>query len=154
MSYYGQIYNKGTENMDEEHYSASMPIWNLVLAMAAPFFVWPVEVVMPWPFLVEELVKWGLVYKPAQERNGWWYGLGVGLLFGLSEAMLYVVNAALLGRIGVLGMRLVVTVPMHAVTTLFYYWGGRWGVWGAVLSLLVGMLLHWGFNIVVGGWGI
>ena len=70
-------------------------------------------------------------------------------MFALSETMLYVVNAIILGNFGVLGMRLLLTVPMHVLTTILIYLGVRRGGLTTAIGLVLGMLLHFGFNAAV-----
>lgn len=139
------------KEIDEEEKVVGMPFLNMVMALAAPFFVWPVEMLLPYPHIVEEIVKLLLVAKPAKDGGGWLLGAGIGFLFALSETMLYVVNAIILGNFGVLGMRLLLTVPMHVLTTILIYLGVRKGGLGTMVGLGLGMGLHWTFNMWASG---
>ena len=126
-----------------------LPVWNMVMALVAPFMLWPLEMLLPYPYVVEELAKLVLVWKPAREGQGWGMGALIGFLFALSETMLYLVNAISLGKIGILGPRIILTMPMHVLTTVIIYLGARWGWVGGLIGLVIGMGMHWGFNSLV-----
>lgn len=118
-------------------------------AAIAPFGLLLLSSVWMYPAVLEEVVKWGILRLTA---NGVQLTVGqgalVGLMFGLSEAVLYSMNAWGGGQWGAMGMRLLVTVPMHMVTAwvIAVFLRRGWGVMG----VLIAVVIHMGFNIMVG----
>ncbi len=103
----------------------------------APLILLLVSSVWQYPPILEELVKW-LILRTG--GRGWI----VGLVFGLSEAILFSLNAWSSGQWGVMGMRLLLTVPMHALTGAVIGWGMKNGLgW---LGLFLAIVIHAGFN--------
>lgn len=110
----------------------------LVLSLFTPFWRYPAS--------LEELVKWWILRTMGVQVN-WRLGLIVGATFGLSETVLYSLNAWSGGEWGPLVSRLLLTVPMHALTGSVTAWGMSRG-WGW-LGVIVAMILHALFNRVV-----
>lgn len=127
--------------------------WVPVSAAFLPFLVWPVEMLLPYPAVIEELAKGYLVWlvvKQGPRTGGWQTTLSIGLLFGGSETLLYTVNAILAGSLEALVVRVLLTMPMHTVTVMVMYWLGQRGkIWFGV-GLVLAMAMHWGFNQWVG----
>lgn len=109
-------------------------LWMAVL----PMILWFVERVLPFPALIEELAKALVVY-----RSGSWHkALGLGLVFGLSEAWLFLINANQLGNLFGFWQRLFLTVPMHSVTAAVMIIFGKPG-------LVLAILIHYLFNLKI-----
>jgi hypothetical protein len=127
--------------------------WVPISAAFLPFLVWPVEMLLPYPAVIEELAKGYLVWlvvKQGPRAGGWQTALSIGLLFGGSETLLYTVNAILSGSLEALVARVLLTMPMHAATVMVMYWLGQRGkIWFGV-GLVLAMVMHWGFNQWVG----
>lgn len=118
-------------------YSAIAPLVLLLLAS-----VWK------YPAVLEELVKYGIMRVGAIERpTSPQTGIVVGLVFGLSEAILYTANAWTSAQWGPMALRLVLTVPMHTITAVVIAWGmqKRMGWVGVVVA----MVMHGGFNMLI-----
>lgn len=112
-------------------------VWMLIL----PMILWFVEKVFPYPALVEEMTKALVVYR----AGGWRQAFGLGLIFGLSEAVLFLVNANILQNMSAIFWRLLLTVPMHGVTSLvFFVFRRQW--W---LGLTLAVLSHCLFNLKI-----
>ena len=109
--------------------------------MVLPLIVWLVELVLPLPAIVEEIAK-AIIVRRAEK---WRQALGLGLMFGLSETMLFLVNANWLGNFSAV-WRLLLTVPMHGATSLVFYAGGKKYWW---LGLAAAILMHAGFNLKI-----
>lgn len=114
----------------------------------APLILLLISSVWSYPAVLEEVVKWGILKLTA---NGQLltvkHGATVGLVFGLSEAVLFSLNAWGSGQWGVLGLRLIMTVPMHTVTGGVIAWGMRQRM--GYVGLIVAMVIHGGFNYLV-----
>lgn len=127
--------------------------WVPVTAAFLPFVVWPVEMLLPYPAVIEELAKGYLVWLVAKDgprAGGWQTVVSIGLLFGGSETLLYTVNAILAGNLGVLVGRVLLTIPMHVATVMVMYGVGQRGkIWFGI-GLVLAMLMHWGFNVLIG----
>jgi hypothetical protein len=124
-----------------------VPLW----AAFAPFLAWPVEMILPYPWLVEELIKGVLVWKvitSADPADAAKLAISIGVLFGGSELLLFVVNAILAGSFGPLVGRLLLTIPMHVLTAFLVYWFGRKGTFGFGIGLAIAMAVHFSFNLL------
>ncbi len=115
----------------------------------APVILLLVSTVVSYPPVLEEMVKWGVLKLTAsgQQLTGK-HGAMVGLVFGLSEAVLYLSSVWSSGQWQALGWRLILTVPMHAVTGSIIGSGMRKGAGWIALGLA--MTLHAAFNYLVG----
>ena len=109
-----------------------------LFAIIAPFLVWPIELILPYPHVVEEIAKGILVYhghfRPKQ-------ALLVGAIFAFSEAVFYSLNSPFAFS------RLMYTLPLHAGTSLVMALTGR-KLWP--LGLAAAVLLHWLYNKFAG----
>lgn len=115
----------------------------------APVILLLVSTVVSYPPVLEEMVKWIILrLGKAENEIGGRQGMMVGLVFGLSEAVLYLSSVWSSGQWQALGWRLVLTVPMHAVTGSIIGSGMRKGAGWIALGLA--MTLHAGFNYLVG----
>lgn len=115
----------------------------LVLWMAVlPLILWFIERVLPFPVLIEELAKALVIYR----AGSWKQAVGLGLVFGFSEAVLFMVNANLLQNMSAVWWRLLLTVPMHGVTAaMMVIFGKKFWPLGLALAILV----HGLFNLKI-----
>ena len=89
------------------------------MALMAPFVVWPIEQLLPFPYLVEEAVKAVFVYFILQipsKTKQIQFAILIGVLFSFSEAVLYLFNFYILNTFSFLFSRLVLTTALHTVT--------------------------------------
>ena len=110
---------------------------NLLLplfAAIAPFAVWPIELILPYPHVVEEIVKAILVWwgKPNAKTS-----LFLGAVFAFSEAIFYLFNSPFALS------RLIYTLPLHASTFLILSISRRRFF---PLGIAIAILLHWLYN--------
>jgi|SRR3989344_3893359 len=119
-----------------------------LIAAIAPFILWPIEIFFPYPHIVEELVKALLIFYLLKLSNNSQkiYGtILVGLLFALSENVLYMIN----GNPQTLILRFVITMPMHIITSLVIL------AWALIdkrlifLGIILAGFIHYLFNIYV-----
>lgn len=133
-------------------------------AAIAPLILLLLSGVWTYPAVLEEVVKWVLIRSSvvdcgsALPRGRSWMKSGavVGLIFGLSEAILYSVNAWTTAQWGPMVMRLALTVPMHTVTAVIIAMGMKLDRRSSIVDrrweyvgLLCAMILHATFNVLV-----
>lgn len=114
---------------------------NLLLplfAAIAPFVVWPIELILPYPHLIEEIVKAVLVWCGHPKATT---AVLIGAVFAFSEAVFYLFNSpsAL--------SRLVYTIPLHSSTFLILALSRRRFF---PLGLAAAILIHWLYNKFTG----
>lgn len=119
----------------------------LVLLAIAPFLLIPVEIIFPYPFLIEELVKLIAVLGLLKNKNKK-ISLPIlgGFLFASTETILYAGNIIVVGKPYIFIERLFLTGGMHILTIILLYFGFKknkiWGILGLVLAILV----HYFYN--------
>lgn len=86
----------------------------------APFIVWPFELFFPFPFIVEELAKTIIVFFSLKAKGTFSQFLKTfilaGVLFALSETVLYLININFLGKISLIFTRFLATSLLHSFT--------------------------------------
>ena len=123
----------------------------LLFAFGAPVAALVIEQLIPQAWFVEEIIKALIVYRASYLEDKFLrIAIMAGIVFGLSEAMLYVVNVSFLGNLEPIGWRLLLTVPMHAATTLIFAFFSRGRGWWMVVGMSLGMAVHGLFNVMVG----
>ena len=115
----------------------------------APLVLLLLSSVWKYPAVLEEVVKWGILKSGDSGKVlGVREGAVVGLVFGLSEAILFSQNAWIGGQWTAMGMRLFLTVPMHTVNAMIIAFGMKHKMeW---LGLGVAMGVHAIFNYFAG----
>lgn len=113
----------------------------------APLLLLLVSSVWQYPAVLEEAVKWGIlrnsvVGRAVEVKDG----MVVGLVFGLSEAILYSANSWASGDWNAMLYRIALTVPMHTLTAMITALGMKRGV--GYIGLIVAMVLHVLFNAI------
>lgn len=124
--------------------------WLPLAALIAPLMAWVVEQWWPAPHVVEEVLKFGLVWAmkgKLTKRSEVKYVALLGLLFAGTEMVIYLMTTDQSGLVQPLIWRLVTTIPMHLMTILAIYTGIAFH--RAYLGLTVAIVLHWGFNWLV-----
>lgn len=119
--------------------------------LVLPFLLWIIERVLPYPVLVEELTKLLIVLaitKRVKENLFYWIVLA-GLMFGIAESFLYLININLYGSLTVWWSRLLLTVPMHVITISIIYGLGKFGRFGLAVGLILAIFVHYEFNLLV-----
>ncbi|MBP9817236.1 hypothetical protein KBC75_00580 [Candidatus Shapirobacteria bacterium] len=120
----------------------------LILALASPLLLWPVESIIPLPAIIEELYKGVISWKLRQEKIGW--TIIAGIVLATSETVFYLVNFLALGNFENLPKRLLVTTVLHTSTMVISGMGARSNKFGWTISLLISMAVHSLFNLFVG----
>jgi|GEM_PF-1673519 len=125
-----------------------LPLFSLV----APLLLWPIELFLPYPYVIEELAKAVFVLfllRINNKKNQIYMSILLGALFALSETALYITNILLSGNTQILFQRLVLTIPLHVLTLTLILILGQKNKWLILLGLLISGLIHYYFNILV-----
>lgn len=92
-----------------------------LFAVVAPLVLWPVEILLPFPAIVEELAKFAILFSGSTQllntTGRLRQGILVGSLFAFSETILYFFNYLLLGTPRLLFYRLMITLLLHVSTS-------------------------------------
>lgn len=126
---------------------------NIILfAAVIPFVIWPIEIIFPYPYIVEELAKTVLVFFILGTRGR---SLQIkltilaGLFFAFSESVLYISNILLVGTLWTYLERLLLTIPLHILTSLLILLSGSRKKELLPLGVVMAMILHYFFNLFV-----
>ena len=117
-----------------------------LICLFAPLPLWLVEVILPFPYIIEELFKFIIVKKI--NSTSFWAPLLLGLLFSISESVLYLTNFFQLGDFSLLPLRILLTTTLHCGLFLLQYSfrSHRYFSW---LSLFLAILIHLLYNYLV-----
>ena len=131
-----------------------LAVLGLVFSLASPLLLIPIEKILPWPYVIEEVVKLIIVVQIIKAENktgkklGFWI-LSAGVLFTVSESILYLINIFALGDISLLGKRMLFTGILHIGTFYLLYKFGRKNFYSMSLSLFLAIGIHYLFNLVI-----
>lgn len=122
-------------------------------ASITPFFLWPIELILPFPFIIEEIAKLILIFPVLLLQSlskKIILAVLIGLMFSLSETVLYLSNLLLIGDITTLFQRILVTTPLHIITTLVILISGLKHKTNLILGITIASGIHYIFNIIIG----
>ena len=125
-----------------------------VAAAILPFFLWPIELIFPYPYFVEEFAKGVLILLMLKDidsaAEGVRISLILGLLFAISESVLYIFNIQLVGNLSTFLVRLAVTIPLHSFTSIvIFVFAYTKKVFPLLSGLVIAMVLHFLFNSLI-----
>lgn len=121
-----------------------------LFALIAPFVVWPIELILPYPHIIEELAKAVLVFTLLDlpdRLEKIKLAILIGVLFAFSESVLYLFNIQLVGNIQTYFVRLLVTVPLHVITTLIILLPSLKNKKLIIVGVILASLVHYLFNL-------
>lgn len=125
---------------------------SLTIILVLPVVLAPIEVFFPYPYLIEEIAKFLVIYWMTSRYNikhGWWMCVaGMGFAFALSEAVLYVNRILMSGGPILLLKRLMLTAWLHGMTSLVIYFGIRFGKNMWIATLLLAIVIHYIYNSI------
>lgn len=119
----------------------------LLLLAIAPFLLIPIEMIFPYPFLIEEIVKLIAVLGllRGKDKKIILPILG-GFLFTLTETVLYTDNIIAVGKPYIFIERIFLTGGMHILTIMLIYLGFKKNkIWG-ILGLILAIGIHYFYN--------
>jgi len=128
-------------------------IWlGLILATAGPFLLWPLEKILPYPFLVEEIFKLFLALNILSSSKDAKQKLQnvvlVGLLFAFSETFLYFLDIFQSSSV-IFFQRMTLTSALHVTTLVLLILFGRKGKKFIFLGVVLAAAIHWGYNFFI-----
>jgi RsiW-degrading membrane proteinase PrsW (M82 family) len=130
-----------------------MPFLVPLFAAILPFLLFPLEIILPYPFLVEEAAKTLLLIPilrgDISNREKIILAVISGGAFALSESVLYLFNIYLIGDIGTLLLRSAITIPFHSLTMLVILMPGLYKKPYIIFGLLTSVILHFLFNYLI-----
>jgi RsiW-degrading membrane proteinase PrsW (M82 family) len=130
----------------------------LFFGLFLPFLLWPIEYLLPFPYVIEELAKYFslLWLKNTQfkkrsivSKSGVITAILFALFFSLTESIMYLLNYFVLGNFETLPTRLVFTTLMHIVTTLIIFFSLDKNKFYQFLAVIAAMIIHFGFNSLI-----
>lgn len=119
-----------------------------ILCLFAPFPLWLIEIFLPYPYIIEELFKF-FVVKYTPKKNIWYFPLIFGLIFSLSETVLYLINFFALGNFSALPLRLITTTLLHTSLFFLQYYSRHSRF--RYFTLILAIILHFLYNQAVLG---
>ena len=122
-----------------------------ILASAAlPFLLFPVEVLFPFPFIVEEVAKLLIVVFVIKSTSKFDSGLKTiaasSIMLTLSESFFYFPNIYMVGNVATIFKRIALAGTMHTVTFLLLYVMIRKSKYLAPIALLMASIIHYLYN--------
>jgi len=123
-----------------------------LMALIAPFLVWPIEYFLPYPYLIEEIVKAILVFNIiffVNKKNQLVIAATVGVLFSLSESVLYSFNFFPLNSIMPFFYRIFATTLLHSGTILIMLLFFSKSKKLFPIGLTVAILIHYLYNKII-----
>ena len=123
-----------------------------LFAVIAPFLIWPIELVFPYPYIVEEIVKLAIIYFVVKDNNlsktnKLQLTILNGILFAFSEDVLYLFNIALVGSLGTFFTRILLTIPLHVLTSVLILSPALKNRKLIFLGFIPAVILHYLFNL-------
>ena len=118
-----------------------------ILSILAPLVLIPVETILPYPYIVEEIVKFMIVvgFSKSNKEHIFAPILG-GFLFSLTETFLYIPNIMAIGQPHIIFERIFITGGMHVATILLMYLGLRKKTVIGIAALILSIMIHYFFN--------
>lgn len=127
-------------------------VLGLLLALVSPLLLLPIEKLLPFPHIIEEVVKLlivGMIIKrerQTKESFGAWVFMA-GLIFATSESILYLANIFALGNSILFSQRLALTSSLHISTMMLMYFLGRKNYVGLAAGFVGAVVIHYLFNM-------
>ncbi len=126
----------------------------LLGSLASPLFLLVIEKILPYPYILEEILKliFVLLYigqEKVYKTTLFNYVILSGLLFAFSESIFFLTNILALQTYNIFFLRLVLTSILHATTISVIYFCSKRTKYGWLLGLLLAMVIHYIYNSAV-----
>lgn len=127
----------------------------LLLALIFPLLLIPVEKILPYPHIVEEIAKLALVLMIFYEekrlnRHLSFFVLLSGIFFTLSESIFYLINIFSLGDLTMIPKRFLLTGILHMGTLIIIYLFGRKNNASLLIAIFFSIFIHYQYNLWAG----
>lgn len=127
----------------------------LLFALVSPLILIPIEKILPYPHIVEEIVKLLLVLMIYQKEKQLNRRLSIlvllsGLLFTLSESIFYLINIFTLGDLTMIPKRFFFTGVLHIGTLMIIYLFGQKNNISLFITLFFSIIIHFYYNLWAG----
>lgn len=126
----------------------------LLISLSAPLLLLPVEKLLPYPYVIEELLKLiivSLIYQSAKDKKvelSKWVIIAA-MLFAVSESIFYLVNIFALGNFSLFPQRLLLTGTLHLGTFLILYRVIRENYFWLAGGITASILIHYFYNLTL-----
>lgn len=123
-----------------------------LIAVFTPFILYPIELILPYPYIIEEIAILLLILPLLTEKTSTQIKMTIviGILFTFSESVLYTFNMAAVGTPTTLVLRLTTTGTLHIATPLIMIAGYHlYKTKGIIIGFICSVTLHYIFNLVV-----
>jgi RsiW-degrading membrane proteinase PrsW (M82 family) len=115
----------------------------ILYSLFGPFLIWPVEYFLPYPYIIEELFKSVVVLIGPRKASV--YAVA-GVLFALTETVLYTINVNIVGSIGLMAVRFITSSLLHSFTFLVIYWFVKRSRKLVAVGFITAALIHFLYN--------
>jgi RsiW-degrading membrane proteinase PrsW (M82 family) len=107
---------------------------------------------LPYPHVIEELAKTFLILtlldlKKISEKIK--LAILIGVLFAFSESVLFLFNIQLVGNIKTFFLRLLITIPLHTITSLIILLPALKNKKLIVFGFFLAVIIHYLFNLYI-----
>ena len=123
-----------------------------LIAAFTPFLLYPIELLLPYPYLIEEVAILILILPLLKESTSTQVKMAIviGILFTFSESVLYTFNMAAVGTPATLILRIATTGILHVATPLLMILGYHLFKRGIIVGFIFAVIVHYIFNFLVG----
>lgn len=125
-----------------------------LFAVITPFILWPIEILAPYPYIIEEIAMTLLLLPVLKENRTAQVktAIIIGVLFSVSEAVLYLFNIFLVGDIQTFFVRILVTAPLHVLTPIIILLPTFINKRLLMVGFILAVVVHYFFNLAVAGY--
>lgn len=129
-----------------------MPALIPLIAAIVPFIIWPIEFFLPYPYIIEEIVKGILiafVIDLPSRNTQVKIVLASAVIFTFSETVLYIFNISLVGDISTLLTRFILTLTLHGLTMLIILISSFKSRLLIPIGIAIAVITHYFYNLEI-----
>lgn len=138
--------------MEKKPDSFLIILWSLILALTSPLILIPLEKILHFPYILEEIAKALLILLVLELPNKFTQfklTMAIGFLFAFSENMFYVRNFLTGDVYPFFWQRFPITTLLHITTCLIILIPAQINKKYIIPSTIVAMLVHYFFNLLI-----
>jgi len=125
----------------------------IAAGLALPLVLIPIVSITGYSEIVEEAAKavviFFLILKLPKSKTQFWATVLFGLLFGLSESVLYLNNIFQTGNLNIFWQRFFTAVPMHIATVLVILFFAKFKKGWIFSGFVSAVVLHILYNLLI-----